>query len=157
MASTDRQRWARVPPALAWKRPGLPTEWVPVLERNTAPMWCEPGLPLVNIVGGDGAALPRIAASLGSTGNVLAQIAATLSTITAAEAQASHRDETNAVLSRLAELLAKAKIGQSFSGDIILQIENDGKDTPQLALDIRRALEDISMADFGRTDRWGQT
>ena len=36
MASTDRQRWARVPPALAWKRPGLPTEWTPVLERNEA-------------------------------------------------------------------------------------------------------------------------
>ena len=34
MASTDRQRWARVPPALAWKRPGLPTDWVRVLERH---------------------------------------------------------------------------------------------------------------------------
>ena len=34
MASTDRQRWARVPPALAWKRPGLPSYWVPVLERH---------------------------------------------------------------------------------------------------------------------------
>jgi hypothetical protein len=34
MASTDRQRWARVPPHLAWKCPGLPTEWVRVLERH---------------------------------------------------------------------------------------------------------------------------
>ena len=32
MASTDRQRWARVRPGLAWKRPWLPTEWVRVLE-----------------------------------------------------------------------------------------------------------------------------
>ena len=62
------------------------------------------------------------------------------------------------MLGRLAELLAKAKIGTTInSGDIILQIENDGKDAPQLALDIRRALEDLSMADYGRTDRWGQT
>jgi hypothetical protein len=34
MASTDRERWARCPPALAWKRPGLPRYWVPVLERH---------------------------------------------------------------------------------------------------------------------------
>lgn len=34
MASTDRHRWARVPPAIAWKHPGLPTEWTRVLERN---------------------------------------------------------------------------------------------------------------------------
>jgi hypothetical protein len=32
--STDRQRWARVPPALAWQHPGLPTTWTRVLERN---------------------------------------------------------------------------------------------------------------------------
>jgi hypothetical protein len=58
----------------------------------------------------------------------------------------------------MAELLAKAKIGTTInSGDIILQIENDGKDPRELAIDIRRALEDLSMADFGRTDRWGQT
>jgi hypothetical protein len=38
MASTDRQRWARVPPTLAWKRPGLPTEWTRVLERNEEAM-----------------------------------------------------------------------------------------------------------------------
>jgi hypothetical protein len=31
--STERQRWARVSPGLAWKRPGLPTDWVPVLDR----------------------------------------------------------------------------------------------------------------------------
>jgi hypothetical protein len=42
MASTDRQRWARVPPALAWKRPGLPTEWTRVLERNEEAMNPDP-------------------------------------------------------------------------------------------------------------------
>jgi hypothetical protein len=36
------QRWARVPPALAWKRPGLPIEWTPVLERNEEAMRPEP-------------------------------------------------------------------------------------------------------------------
>ena len=42
MASTDRQRWARVPPALAWKHPGLPTTWTRVLERNPEAMNPEP-------------------------------------------------------------------------------------------------------------------
>jgi hypothetical protein len=42
MASTDRQRWARVPPHLAWKHPGLPTTWTRVLERNPAAMNPEP-------------------------------------------------------------------------------------------------------------------
>lgn len=28
------RRWARCPPGLAWKRPGLPRDWVPVLERH---------------------------------------------------------------------------------------------------------------------------
>ena len=42
MASTDRQRWARVPPHLAWKRPGLPREWTRVLERNEEAMRPEP-------------------------------------------------------------------------------------------------------------------
>jgi hypothetical protein len=32
------QLWARVPPALAWKRPGLFTEWTRVLERNDKAM-----------------------------------------------------------------------------------------------------------------------
>jgi hypothetical protein len=32
--TTDRQHWARVPPALAWKRPAFPTEWTRVLERH---------------------------------------------------------------------------------------------------------------------------
>jgi hypothetical protein len=31
MTSTDRQRWARVRPSLAWKRLGIPAQWVPVL------------------------------------------------------------------------------------------------------------------------------
>ncbi len=42
MESTDRQRWARVPPHLAWKHPGMPTEWTRVLERNEEAMNPEP-------------------------------------------------------------------------------------------------------------------
>jgi hypothetical protein len=42
MPSSDRQRWARVPPALAWKHPGLPTDWTPVLERNVEARRPEP-------------------------------------------------------------------------------------------------------------------
>lgn len=42
MAATDGQRWARVPPALAWKHPGLPREWTRVLERNPEAMQPEP-------------------------------------------------------------------------------------------------------------------
>jgi hypothetical protein len=38
MSSTKPQRWARVAPGLAWKRPGLPREWVRVLERHPEPM-----------------------------------------------------------------------------------------------------------------------
>jgi hypothetical protein len=36
------QLWARVPPALAWKHPGLPREWTRVLERNPEAMQPEP-------------------------------------------------------------------------------------------------------------------
>jgi hypothetical protein len=32
--STAHQRWARVPPGLAWKRSGPPAQWVRVLERH---------------------------------------------------------------------------------------------------------------------------
>jgi hypothetical protein len=35
-------RWARVPPHLAWKHPGLPTKWIPVLERNLEAMNPDP-------------------------------------------------------------------------------------------------------------------
>jgi hypothetical protein len=42
MSSTGRQRWARVPPALAWKRLGLPTKWTRVLEQNEEAMKPEP-------------------------------------------------------------------------------------------------------------------
>ena len=42
MPSTDRQRWARVPPYLAWKHPGLPRDWVLVLERNEHAIRPEP-------------------------------------------------------------------------------------------------------------------
>ena len=42
MTSTNHQRWARVPPALAWKHPGLPTTWTRVLERNPEAMKPDP-------------------------------------------------------------------------------------------------------------------
>jgi hypothetical protein len=42
MESTKPPRWARVLPALAWKRPGLPTEWTRVLERNPEAIPPEP-------------------------------------------------------------------------------------------------------------------
>jgi len=42
MASTNHQRWARVVPGTAWKRPGLPTTWTRVLERNAQAMTPEP-------------------------------------------------------------------------------------------------------------------
>jgi hypothetical protein len=34
MESTNRERWARVRPELAWKQPGLPTKWTRLLEQN---------------------------------------------------------------------------------------------------------------------------
>jgi hypothetical protein len=43
MGSTDRKRWARVPPARAWKRPGLPADWVRVLERQPEGVEALPG------------------------------------------------------------------------------------------------------------------
>ncbi len=36
-------RWARVPPRHAWTRPGLPTEWVRVLERHPDGVEALPG------------------------------------------------------------------------------------------------------------------
>jgi hypothetical protein len=36
--SDNRQRWARVPPGLAWKRPGLPRDWVRALDRHPDPL-----------------------------------------------------------------------------------------------------------------------
>lgn len=45
MTGIQSQRWARVRPALAWKRPGLPTDWVLVLEqhreRSEALLWLD--------------------------------------------------------------------------------------------------------------------
>jgi len=38
MSATESQRWARVPRHFAWRRPGLPTEWTRVLERNPEAM-----------------------------------------------------------------------------------------------------------------------
>ena len=40
--TADPHRWAWVPPALAWKRPGLPTTWTRVLDRNREAMTPEP-------------------------------------------------------------------------------------------------------------------
>jgi hypothetical protein len=42
VTASSPQRWARVPPHLAWKRPGLPTEWTRVVERNEEAMRPEP-------------------------------------------------------------------------------------------------------------------
>ncbi len=42
MASTDCQRWAHVRSHLAWKRPGLPTEWTQVLDRKPDAMNPDP-------------------------------------------------------------------------------------------------------------------
>ena len=36
------KHWVRVPPALAWKRPALPTQWSRVLERNPEAMNTKP-------------------------------------------------------------------------------------------------------------------
>jgi hypothetical protein len=41
--TTSPQRWARVRPELAWKRPGLPKDWVRVLERHPEGFAGEPG------------------------------------------------------------------------------------------------------------------
>lgn len=43
MPSIEPQRWARVPPHLAWKRPGLPTAWVRVLEHHPEGVKALPG------------------------------------------------------------------------------------------------------------------
>jgi hypothetical protein len=43
MGSTEHQRWARVPPALAWKRFGLPAEWVRVLDHHPEGVEALPG------------------------------------------------------------------------------------------------------------------
>ena len=43
MASTHPPRWARVPPWIAWKRPGLPATWVRVLDRHPDGVEALPG------------------------------------------------------------------------------------------------------------------
>jgi hypothetical protein len=43
MGSTEHQRWARVPPGLAWKRPGLPAQWLRVLARHREGVAALPG------------------------------------------------------------------------------------------------------------------
>jgi hypothetical protein len=43
MTLTHAQRWARCPPGLLWKRPGLPTDWVPVLDQHPEGIAALPG------------------------------------------------------------------------------------------------------------------
>lgn len=38
MESTNPQGWARCPPHLAWKHPGLPRDWARVIEEMPADM-----------------------------------------------------------------------------------------------------------------------
>lgn len=38
MESPNRQKWTGVPPALASRRPGMPTDWVPVVDPETDDM-----------------------------------------------------------------------------------------------------------------------
>ena len=40
--SDQPQLWARVQPHLARRHPGLPVEWVPVVERNDETLYPEP-------------------------------------------------------------------------------------------------------------------
>jgi hypothetical protein len=42
MSSSQRQRWARVRPGLAWKHPGLPIGWTLVLDANPEALKPEP-------------------------------------------------------------------------------------------------------------------
>jgi hypothetical protein len=51
MASTNPQHWARVLPGLAWKRPGLPREWVRVLERHPEGVLGLPGYVWLDLPG----------------------------------------------------------------------------------------------------------
>jgi hypothetical protein len=49
--SQQPQRWARCPPRLAWKRPGLPTDWVRVLERHPEGVKGLPGYVWLDMLG----------------------------------------------------------------------------------------------------------
>jgi hypothetical protein len=49
--STEPPRWARVPPGLAWKRPGLPKDWVRVLERHPGGVVAQPGYVWLDVPG----------------------------------------------------------------------------------------------------------
>ena len=51
MESTEHQRWARVPPGLAWKRPGLPANWVRVLESHPEGAQALPGYVWLDVPG----------------------------------------------------------------------------------------------------------
>jgi hypothetical protein len=51
MAATEPQRWARCPPHLAWKRPGLPTDWVRVLDRHPDAVEALPGYVWLDVPG----------------------------------------------------------------------------------------------------------
>jgi hypothetical protein len=51
MTSTHPQRWARCPPGLAWKRPGLPTKWMRVLDQHQEGFVALPGYVWLNMPG----------------------------------------------------------------------------------------------------------
>jgi hypothetical protein len=51
MGSTNPQRWARVLPGRAWKRPGLPTEWVRVLDEHPEGVAALPGYVWLDLPG----------------------------------------------------------------------------------------------------------
>ena len=51
MGSPEGQRRGRRPPHLAWKRPGLPTDWVRVLDRHPEGIEALPGYVWLDMAG----------------------------------------------------------------------------------------------------------
>lgn len=61
-------------------------------------------------------------------------------------------------INQLIALLGRAKIGTNINGDIIIQAGGSpGASSQEAVLDIRRAFEDLAMADRGNTRDWGRT
>ncbi len=104
------------------------------------------------VVPGDGATLPQIAATLVSSNTILAQIAASLAR-PEATTETSQR-ETIAVLSRLADLLAKAKLSQTIE-TVNLTLESNPDDPDEVLREVWRRLDDLRMADLGTRDPFG--
>lgn len=101
------------------------------------------------------ASLPDITAGLTSTSDTLAQIAATLTAKPAAEQQ-TQQDLSTAITTLIA-LLGKARLGQIIENVNLNLPEGTSRDPYEQGIGVRRALDDVSMADYGRTDKWGQT